>query len=172
MTGGALSRQECQRPVAGGFELPVGHGEFDLLWLVSKLRKKFVLKRNEFRCGRRSERTALAVSGFARFPRRALALWSWPPPLSSESRYQLTRFVSVPALLLPASSPAFVIPPPSRFPRSFNYKPSQPLAPPSATQASRHRSHYIIPQQSLSHHPRRWRRYLVPALLHARQFAY
>ena len=41
VTGRTLSRQECQRPVAGGFELPVGHGEFDVLWLVvSKLSKK------------------------------------------------------------------------------------------------------------------------------------
>ncbi len=28
VTGSALARQEGQRPVAGGFELPVGHGEF------------------------------------------------------------------------------------------------------------------------------------------------
>jgi hypothetical protein len=27
VTGSALARQECQRAVAGGFELPVGHGE-------------------------------------------------------------------------------------------------------------------------------------------------
>jgi hypothetical protein len=40
VTGSTLARQEGQRPVAGGFELPVGHGEFDLLWLVSKLSRR------------------------------------------------------------------------------------------------------------------------------------
>jgi hypothetical protein len=49
VTGSALSRQEGQRPVAGGFELPVGHGEFDVLWLVrSKLSR-------EVRCSEQSK---------------------------------------------------------------------------------------------------------------------
>jgi hypothetical protein len=37
VAGSALSRQECQRTVTGSLELPVRHGEFDVLWLVSKL---------------------------------------------------------------------------------------------------------------------------------------
>ena len=49
VTGSALSRQECQRPVAGSFELPVGHGEFDVLWLVvSKLSEVRTDSENEY----------------------------------------------------------------------------------------------------------------------------
>ena len=49
VTGSALARQEGQRPVAGSFELPVGHGEFDVLWLVvSKLSEVRTDSENEY----------------------------------------------------------------------------------------------------------------------------
>jgi len=49
VTGSALARQEGQRAVAGGFELPVGHGEFDVLWLVvSKLSEVRTDSENEY----------------------------------------------------------------------------------------------------------------------------
>lgn len=69
VAGRTLARQECQRPVAGGFELPVGHGEFDVLWLVvvevvEEVRPK---KRSDEYCCGRSERTALAASGMGCF---------------------------------------------------------------------------------------------------------
>jgi hypothetical protein len=66
VTGSALARQEGQRPVAGGFELPVGHGEFGAVVSIEVVGGEVASRRDQNRmCEAKSARaTDLPSSAF------------------------------------------------------------------------------------------------------------
>lgn len=57
VTGSALARQEGQRPVAGGFELPVGHGEFGAVVSVEVVGGEVASRRDQNRMCEARKRT-------------------------------------------------------------------------------------------------------------------
>jgi len=133
VTGGALSRQKGQRPVAGGFELPVGHGEFDVLWLVGVevVEEVLSLGADEYCCGRR-ERSALAGSGKAWFaaPRPATGVGLSPTKLVNRGINEHALSLYLRCCSLRRRPPALVVPAAESIPPALNHTEALPTARP------------------------------------------